>query len=147
MKKVIIFVIAFVMVLSSMGIAFASDEPAFEEINAGAVTPSWVGLNTITQDFQILSGGMANPIIRGTTYASQVDYVNVVVSLKKGSGTSWTTIKTWNQNITISLNKFTFNQTYAVLPGYSYKYSTTVKSYKNNVLVDSVSLNSSVFVY
>jgi len=66
MKKVIIFVIAFVMVLSSMGIAFASDEPAFEETNAGAVTPSWVGLNTITQDFQILSGGMANPIIRGT---------------------------------------------------------------------------------
>ena len=48
MKKVIIFVAAFVMVLSSMGIAFASDEPAFEETNAGAVTPSWVGLNTIT---------------------------------------------------------------------------------------------------
>lgn len=156
LRKGFLFVIAAVLVLASVGVAFATETEAMEPIcpahalgvvDPGSITPYWVGISNLTAEFQMLSGGLANPMVFGTVYSGVVDRVNVVVALKKGSGTTWITIKTWNQNVPISFNSYTFNQTYSVPSGYAYKYSTTVKSYKNNVLVDSVSLNSSILIY
>ncbi|HZK71147.1 MAG TPA: hypothetical protein VFD03_06470 [Clostridia bacterium] len=152
-KNMFLFVIIVVLVFSSVSVVFATEAEAKAPVNPVGVTdsnlisPYYVGISTVTPYFQILSGGMANPLIKGSTYPGMVDYVNVIVILKRGSGTSWTTIKTWNQNINIFLNAFTFNQAYAITGGYSYKYSATVKSYKSGTLVESVSINSSVLEY
>ena len=147
LKKGMTLIVAIVMAFSSMSVAFAVEQPISASKNGNTVTPYWVGLNTITNDFQISSGGFANIIIRGTIYSGEVDYVNVRVSLKRGNGTGWTTIQSWNQNIPISLNKFTFNKSYGVSRNYYYKYSATVKSYKNSALVDSVSFDSKILTY
>jgi len=147
-KKSIAFMFAVILILVLTGFSYASDQPSQPDSEKNAVTYRWVGINTVTGTFEILSGGNANPIVRGTTHAGKVDYVNVAVSLKRKSGSSsWSTIKSWNQNITISLNKFTFNETYKVAPNYSYKYTATVKSYKDGVRLDSVTFDSKIVPY
>lgn len=146
-RKNLILVIVIVLIFSLTSISFASEVLAPTGMQANAITPNWTGLNTVSYNFSILSGALANPIISGTTYSGAVDYVNVNVDLKKSSGSSWITIKSWNKNITIALNKFTFNETYAVSTSYSYKYSATVKSYKNGVLLYSVSFDSNTISY
>ncbi len=146
-KKSMAFVLAVIMILVSAGFSYASNQPNQADAEKSAVTYRWTGLNTVTGTFEILSGGNANPIVRGTTHAGSVDYVNIAVSLKRSSGGSWSTIKSWNQNITISLNMFTFNETYKVGKNYSYMYTATVKSYKDGVLLDSVTLDSKIVPY
>lgn len=146
-KKGIIFIIAVTVIFASMGVALGSEQPVPLGVNINPITPYWIGLSSITESFQILSGGIANPIIDGVSYAGAVDYVNVKVSLKRSNGTGWTTIKSWNQNLAISLNQFMFNETYNVIRGYSYMYSATIKSYKNGLLLDTYLCNSRTIRY
>ena len=146
-KKSIVFLFAVILVLVSTVFSYASDGPSRADSEKNAATYRWIGINTVTGTLDILSGGKANPIVRGTTHAGEVDYVNVAVSLKKSNGGSWSTIKSWNQNITISLNKFTFNETYQVGTNYSYKYTAKVKSYKDGVLLDTVTFESKIIPY
>ncbi|HVI40562.1 MAG TPA: hypothetical protein VM577_07880 [Anaerovoracaceae bacterium] len=146
-KKSVAFMIALMMILVSTGFSFASEQPIQADSEKNAAIFRWVGLNTVTGTFEILSGGKANPIVRGTTHAGEVDYVNVIVTLKSSSGSGWTTLKSWNRDITISLNKFTFNETYTVGKNYSYQYSAAVKSYKDDVLLDSVTIDSKILKY
>jgi len=146
-KKNCILVIALLMILASAGFSYASEQPRQDESEKPVTTYRWEGLNTVTGTLEILSGDKANPIVRGTTHAGLVDYVNVVVSLKRSSGNGWSTVKSWNKNITISLNKFTFNETNKVSKNYSYRYTATVKSYQNNVLLDAVTFDSKIVKY
>lgn len=147
LKKRILFVIALLMILVSAGVSYASAPPDRTASEKNAVIYRWQGLNTVTGTFEIKGDGMANPIVRGTTHADMVDYVNVAVSLKRSSGGSWSTIKSWSKTITIELNKFTFNESYKVSKNYSYKYTATVKSYKYGELLDSVTFDSKIVMY
>lgn len=147
MKKGAVFVLAVIFLIVSAGFCYASEQPLQAGSEKGPVTYRWTGLNTVTGTLDILSGGKANPIVRGTTHAGKVDYVNVSVALKRSSGSGWSTIKSWNQNITISLNKFTFNETYGVSKNYSYQYTATVKSYKGGQLLDMVTFDSKIVPY
>jgi hypothetical protein len=140
-------VLAVMMILISAGFSYASEQPSRADSENSAVTYRWVGLNTVTGTFDILSGGKANPIVRGTTRAGKVDAVQVVVWLKRSSGSGWSAIKVWNQDIAISYNSFTFNETYKIGKNYSYKYTATVKSYKDDVLMDSVTFDSKTVKY
>lgn len=144
-RKTLLLVTVFIVILASFSITFALEKPI--EQNGEPITPCWVGLCTISHNFIISSDGIANPIIRGTTYPGAVDYVNVKVYLKRSNGSGWTTIKTWDKNISISLDRFTFNETYAVSKNYTYKYTATVKSYKNNALLDTVTFDSQLINY
>lgn len=148
-KRSLVFVIAIIMVISSISIAFANELPAYssKEGEKSSIAPYWIGLNTVSNNFQILAGGLANPTVWGTTYSGDVDYVNIGIILKRSNGSSWTTIKSWNQNKTISNNMFSFDETYTVIKGYNYKYTATVKSYKNNTLLDTISFDSKIVTY
>lgn len=146
-KKSVALLTAFTMLLASAGFSFAAELPGRTAVDTDAAVYRWEGLNTVTGTFEILSGGKANPIVRGTVYTGKVDYVNVAVSLKRSGGSGWSTIKSWNQNITVSLNQFVFNETYKVGKNYSYKYTATVKSYKDGVLVDTVTFDSKIVPY
>jgi len=147
LSKSSIFIIALLMIIVSAGFSYASEQPGQAESEKPTVIYRWAGLNTVTGTLEILSGDKANPIVRGTTHAGMADYVNVVVSLKRSSGNGWSTVKSWNKNITISLNKFTFNETDKVSKNYSYQYTATVKSYKNHVLLDTVTFDSKIVKY
>lgn len=146
-KKGTIIVIAIMVLLSSMSIAFASEQPVPVSIRTHSITPSWIGVSIISDSFQILSGGISNPKIWGNTHPGAVDYVNVKVSLKRSNGTGWITIKSWNQNIATPFDMFLFNETYNVTSGYSYMYSAIINSYKYGLLLDSVSFDSIVLRY
>ncbi len=145
-KRGFIFATALVIMLSLTVTAFASESTAPPLRQENSITPFFIGINTISDDF-VITGGQANSIIKGTTYTNTVDYVNVKVDLKRSNGSAWTTIKSWNKDITISLNKFTINEKYGVSSGYSYKYTATVKSYKNGALLDSVTFDSETIKY
>lgn len=140
-------ILAFMMILASAGFSYASGSPGQAAAENNASVYRWVGLNTVTGTLGILSGGKANPIVRGTTHSGEVDYVNVTVSLKRSGGSGWSTIKVWKQDIPISYNTFTFNKTYKVGKNYSYKYTAAVKSYKDDVLLDSVTFDSKIVKY
>jgi hypothetical protein len=144
-KRGLIFITVLMLMLSVTVTAFAS-EPTATLQQSNGVTPFFVGLNIIAYNFDIVSG-QANPVIKGTTYSGAVDYVNVAVTLKRSSGSTWTTVKSWSKNITISLDQFAFNEKYSVSSGYSYKYTATVKSYKNGSLLDTVTFDSKTIVY
>lgn len=146
LKRGFIFAATLMLVLSLTVTSFASEPVAPSLQKGNYITPFFIGINTITSDFDIVSG-QANPTIKGTTYSNGVDYVNVKVDLKRGSGTNWTTIKSWDKNISISLNQFTFHEKHGVSSGYSYKYTATVKSYKNGSLLDSVTFDSDTIKY
>jgi len=146
-KKSMAFLFAVILIFVSTGFSYASGQPIRADSEKKADTYRWVGLNTVTGTFEILSGGIANPIVRGTTHAGNADYVNVAVSLKRSSGSGWSTMKCWNRNITISLNMFTFNETYKVGENYSYKYTAKIKSYNDGLLLDLVTLDSKIVPY
>jgi hypothetical protein len=57
------------------------------------------------------------------------------------------TIKSWNKDITISLNQFAFNETYRVSRNFSYKYTATVKAYKDGEPIDTVTFDSKIVSY
>lgn len=145
LKKAIALAIVGLLLLVATGFTYAEEQHGMAASERSMVR--WVGLNSVTGTFEILSNGMANPIVRGTTHEGMADYVNVAVSLKKNTGSSWSTIKSWNKNITVALNKFTFNETYKVSKNYSYKYTATVKCYHDGALVDSVTFDSKVVAY
>ena len=147
LKKSAAAVVALTMFIVSAGFSDASERPIRTDSEKGTVVYRWTALNTVSGTLDILSGGMANPVVRGTTHAGKADYVNVAVSLKKSSGSGWSTIKSWNRDITISLNKFTFNETCRVGRNYSYRFTATVKSYKNGDLLDSVTFDSKIVSY
>jgi hypothetical protein len=146
-RKSVAFLIALTMLLASAGFSFAAEPPSRTAIDKDADIYRWEGLNTVTGTLEILSGGKANPIVRGTVYTGKVDYVNVAVSLKQRGSSGWSTIKSWNRDITVSLNQFTFNETYQVSRNYAYKYTATVKSYKDGVLADTVTFDSKIVSY
>jgi hypothetical protein len=54
--------------------------------------------------------------------------------------------KSWNQNKQYQTICF-FDETYTVMKGYNYKYTATVKSYKNNVLLDTITFDSKIVTY
>ncbi len=146
-RKSVAFLLALTMLLASAGLSFAAEQPSRTATDKDAAIYRWEGLNTVTGTLEILSGGKANPIVRGTVYTGKVDYVNVAVSLKQRGSSGWSTIKSWNKDITISLNQFAFNETYQVSRNYSYKYTATVKSYKDGVLADTVTFDSKIVSY
>lgn len=147
LKRSITSILTVMLILASVGFAYASGEPDRAAAEDNASVYRWVGLNTVTGTLDVLSGGMANPIVRGTTRAGEVDYVKVAVSLKRSGGSGWSTIKTWNQDIPISYNLFTFNKTYKIGKNYSYKFTATVKSYQDDALLDSVTFDSKIVRY
>lgn len=146
-KRSIASILAFMIILVSAGFSYASGLPDGAASENGASVYRWEGLNTVTGTLAVSSEGQANPVVRGTTRAGKVDYVNVAVSLKRSSGSGWSTIKTWNQDIPISYNTFTFDETYKVGKNYSCKFTATVKSYKDDVLLDSVTFDSKIVKY
>lgn len=146
-RKGVALLTIFLMLLASAGVSFAAEQPVRTAIDPDVSVYRWDGLNTVTGTLEILSGGKANPIVRGTVYTGKVDYVNVSVSLKRSGGNGWTTIKSWSKDITISLNQFAFNETYKVSKNYLYKYSAKVKSYKAGQLIDTVTLESQTVSY
>lgn len=111
-----------------------------------AIGLRWTGLNSCEPSFDILSGGKASPYIFCTTYTGKVDSVNVVVDLKKQKGSSWTSVKSWDQNMTVVDNSFTFDETYKVSRG-TYKYNAKIKTYKGGRLLDTVNIESSQITY
>ncbi len=40
-----------------------------------------------------------------------------------------------------------YDETYTVMKGYNYKYTASVKSYKNNTLLDTISFDSKIVTY
>lgn len=146
-RKSIALLTAFMMLLASAGFSFSTEQPGRTASDREASVCRWEGLNTVTGTFEILSGGKANPIVRGMVYTDKVDYVNVKVSLKKSSGSGWSTIKNWSKDITVSLNQFSFNETYKVSENFSYKYTATVKAYKDDKLIDTVTFDSQIAAY
>lgn len=146
-RKSVALLTAFMMLLVSAGFSFAGEQPDRTVIDRDASVYRWEGLNTVTGTFEILSGGKANPIVRGTVYTGKVDYVNVSVSLKRSSVNGWTTIKSWSKDITVSLNQFVFNATYKVSKNYLYKYAAKVKAYKDGGLIDTVTFESLIVSY
>ncbi len=146
-RKSAALLLALTMLLASAGFSFAAEQPSWTAIDNDAAIYRWEGLNTVTGTLEILSGGKANPIVRGTVYTGKVDYVNVSVSLKQRGSSGWSTIKSWNKDITISLNQFAFNETYRVSRYYLYKYTATVKAYKDGVRIDTVTFDSKTVSY
>jgi hypothetical protein len=147
LKKGIASVLALMMILPSAGFSYAAELPDRTATENGPSVYRWVGLNTVGNSLTVSSKGVANPAVWGTTRSGEVDTVNVAVSLKRSSGSGWSTIKTWNQDIPISYNTFAFDKTYKVGKNYSYKFSATVKSYKGGVLLDSVTFDSKIVKY
>jgi len=147
LKQGIASVLALMMILLSAGFSYAAELPERTAPENSTSVYRWVGLNTVSNSLTVSSTGVANPAVWGTTRSGEVDTVNVAVSLKRSSGSGWSTIKTWNQDIPISNTTFAFDETYKVAKSYSYKFTATVKSYKDDVLLDSVTFDSKIVKY
>lgn len=146
-KKSLLLSMVLMMFLALPGTVFASGQASPALAGDGIITPYFVGISTISYALNI-KDGQANPVVTGTTYQNAVDYVNVQLDLKRSSnGTSWSTIKSWNKDITVSSQTFTFNEKYTVSKNYSYKFTATVKSYKNSALLDTVTFDSNTVSY
>lgn len=146
-RKSIALLTIFLMLLASAGFSFAAEQPGRAVIDPDVSVYRWEGLNTVTGTLEILGGGKANPIVRGTVYTGKVDYVNVSVSLKRSGISGWQVIKSWSKDIPISLNQFAFNETYKVSKNYLYKYSAKVKAYKGGRIIDTMTLESQTVSY
>ncbi|MGI6751812.1 MAG: hypothetical protein ACOX4U_04235 [Anaerovoracaceae bacterium] len=147
MKKKFLIVITTMLIMTILPIAaYGTSEDQLCQGTGGAIVPQFVGMTEYITGFNIVSGLASCTTI---VYASEskVDTVNFKMNLQRCVNGSWITIKSWSKSEPIQYSSALISENYSVTQGYKYRFTVTIKTYKNGVLLDNVLATSTEKTY
>ncbi len=104
-------------------------------VNAYAATPRWSYLTTIAADLDFDDYNGVDITVMCDSDVTETDKIKAVCELQQYNG-SWKTIKSWTEtrdDVCVMFTKY-----YAVAKNYSYRLKITASTYKNSVLLETV---------
>lgn len=135
MRRLLCLITLVALTLSTVRIAFASNDTSIE--------PRYMYTGKITASLS-LSGSTASAAGRITPSGEYE--TRITVCLQKGSGTSWTTIATWNGNCSCGSSEAGGIKT--LTKGYDYRVAVTGRVYNSNgTLLETVTKYSLTKTY
>ncbi|EHL07731.1 hypothetical protein HMPREF0322_01625 [Desulfitobacterium hafniense DP7] len=136
--------LAFFLV-GSLPIAVSASEGSSwaQASNGGIIQPYWTYLQKYFNDFYIEPNGKA--LVEVIASARNSDEIRIEADLQQYAGGNWTSVKKWlKTSVGASCG---LSETWYVLSGYSYRMVSSVKVYKNGVMVEQGSYVSPTRLY
>ena len=94
-----------------------------------------------------LSSGKAVCYILAETTSSKVDKVGFSVKLQQNQNGSWKTIESWSQKVSLKNGNAKFKESVRISKGFTYRFTGTIKTYKNGKLLDTCAITSTKETY
>ena len=147
MDKKIITTLVLVFAITAMpGMSSAKEAVPDKALFTGGISLMWVGMDKYSSDLSISSGKAVCTIIVNAT-SVKVDNVNFSVKLQQYKSGSWTTIESWDQGTSLINGKAKFNESFNISKGFTYRFTGTIKTYKNGKLLDTCAITSTEEAY
>ena len=125
--------------------AVYAGEPVLEQAYASAIiSPMWTGMDRYSTDFSIKSGKATCAVIVETASADKVEFS---IKLQQYQSGSWKAVDSWTQKVSPSGRKAKFSESSTISKGFTYRFTGTIKTYKNGTLLDTCSITSSEEAY
>lgn len=118
LKKVFLYVLAFIIAFSLCGTALAAEDSSDEALPNAIITPMYTYINYTTCALSINAAGKASVAASISAY-SGVDKVEISGYLQYYDG-GWRTVKHWSQEYSGTYG--TMQKTYYVNKGYQYRW-------------------------
>ncbi len=118
-----------------IAIVFVMTMLLITSVNVYAATPRWSYLTTIAVDMDFDNYNGVDIEVMCDADVTETDKIKVVCELQQYDG-SWKTIKSWTE--TRNNTCIMFSKSYAVYKNYSYRVKITASTYKNSVLLETV---------
>ena len=137
MKKIKVVILIIALILGSLNVAYASTISPL----ASTISPLNNAVNDVKVTFTISEDGTSNSTITVSPMrVGGIDYITITASIIKRSTSS--KVKTWN-SVRVEehpyVGNFIFNKNYELsASGVYYLEVTSMKCYKNGILVDDI---------
>ncbi|MEA5023270.1 hypothetical protein SDC9_11161 [bioreactor metagenome] len=144
-KRGITAVLLAVLLVSSIPSAILADERTSwtQAANGGIIQPYWTYLQKYQNDFYIEPNGIA--LVEVIASARNGDEIRIEADLQQYRNGNWTSVKNWSK--TFAGASCGLSETWYVMSGYSYHMASSVKVYKNGVMVEQSSYVSPTYSY
>lgn len=140
-KKIVAIAVLILAVISAPCASYATDAaPGGSYITSG-ISPMWTGMDRYTADLTISSGTAVCTVIVETTSA-KADKVSFSIKLQQYQSGSWKTIDSWDQSTAPANGSAKFKESSSISKGFTYRFTGTIKTYKNGTLLDTCSITS-----
>jgi hypothetical protein len=140
-KKIVAVAILVLAVISAPGATYASEAASGDSYIASGVSPMWTGMSSYESDLTISSGKAVCTVLVSTTSA-KADKVSFSIKLQQYQSGSWKTIDSWDQSVAPSNGSANFKESASISKGFTYRFTGTIKTYKNGALLDTCSITS-----
>ncbi|QOX64770.1 hypothetical protein FRZ06_16160 [Anoxybacterium hadale] len=143
-RKILITAALMLSIGSAPGAVYAG-EPVLEQAYASAIiSPMWTGMDRYSTDFSIKSGKAICAVIVESASSDKIEFSIKLQQYKSGS---WKTVDSWTQKASPSGGIAKFSGSSTISKGFTYRFTGTLKTYKNGTLLDTCSITSSEEAY
>ena len=140
-KRIIVMAVLLLTVTVMPSISYASGGASDHAYVSNGVSPMWTGMTDYESDLTISSGKAVCTVLVETTTA-KADKVSFSIKLQQYQSGSWKTIDTWSKNIVPTNDGANFKESSSISKGFTYRFTGTIKTYKNGTLLDTCSITS-----
>ncbi len=144
-KKIIIMVILMITATFIPCTSYAATNAVWGQA-ADKIAPRWTGMNNYEFDLTIRSGKAVCYILTEAA-SSNVDKVGFSVKLQQYQNGSWKTIESWSKKVSLKNGNAKFKESATISKGFTYRFTGTIKTYKNGKLLDTCAITSTKETY
>lgn len=143
-RKILITAALMLAIGSAPGAVYAGEPALGQAYESAIISPMWAGMDRYTTDFTIKSGKATCAVIVETASADKVEFS---IKLQQYQSGSWKNVDSWTQKVSPSGGIAKFSGSSTVSKGFTYRFTGTLKTYKNGKLLDTCSITSSEEAY
>ena len=140
-KKIIIMAILILAVTSMPCASYATDTAWRQASFSDGVAPRWAGMGDYESDLTIRSGKAVCSVLVEAASA-KVDKVGFSIKLQQYQNGNWKTIESWDQKVSLGAGNSKFKESRIISKGFTYRFTGTIKTYKNGKLLDTCAVTS-----
>jgi hypothetical protein len=143
-RKILITAALMLAVGSAPGAVYAGEPALRQTCNSATISPMWAGMDRYTTDFTIKSGKATCSVIVESASSDKIEFS---IKLQQNQSGSFKTVDSWTQKVSPSGGIAKFNGSSTISKGFTYRFTGTIKTYKNGKLLDTCSITSSEEAY
>lgn len=145
MNKKVLIAAALILAISTAPGAVYAGEPALGHVHAASmISPMWSGMDDYETNFIIKSGKATCTVVVETASSDKVEFS---IKLQQYQSGSWKNVDSWTQKVSPSGGIAKFSGSSTISKGFTYRFTGTIKTYKNGKLLDTCSITSSEEAY
>lgn len=143
-KKIFITAALMLAVSTAPGAVYAGEQTSGQAYASSIISPMWTGMDDYETDLTIRSGKATCTVIVESASADKIEFS---IKLQQYQSNSWKTVDSWSQKVSPSGGTAKFSESSTISKGFTYRFTGTLKTYKNGKLLDTCSITSSQEAY